>query len=129
MESKGFKLNIKEIDGVRVINFKNNTENFVEVIFAIDGKEVKNGLPYSPELKGYAYPPRLEKEVKRMKNGKLLPFRLLRSGKLTAHIFRGTGSYYDEDLDKPTFLRHRLVKSIKFKRVDQEPYEVMEVEY
>ena len=129
MQSKNFKLNVKELNGSKVINFTNNLDQFVEVIFTIDGKEVKNGLAYSPKLKGYAYPPKITKDVKRMKDDSPLKFRMIRSGEVSAYIFRGKGSYYDKDIDKPAFLRHELVKSIKFKRTDKEPYEIITIKY
>lgn len=129
MNTNLFKLAIKEIDGVKVIDFANNSDKFVEVVFTIDNKDVKFGFEYRPELKGYAYPPKLEKEVKKMKDGSLLPFRWLRSGEVKAYIFRGNGSYHDRDIDKPTFLRHRLVKSIRFKRTDTQPHEILAIKY
>ena len=124
-----FKLSIKELDGARVINFMNNSDDFVEVIFTIDDKEVKYGHNYNPDLKGYAYPPKLEKAVKKMKDGTQLPFKWLRSGEIKAYIFTGKGTYYDRDIDNPTFLRHRLVKSIKFKRTDVTPCEILSIKY
>jgi len=129
MTSSKFKLAITENNGLRVINFANNSEDFVEVIFTIDGKDVKFGFDYRPDIKGYAYPPKLEKEVKKMKDGSPLNFRSLRSGEVKAYIFRGVGKYYEKDLDKPTFLRHRLVNSIKFHRTDEEPCEILIIKY
>jgi hypothetical protein len=87
MDTKEFKLMIKEIDGIKVINFANNSDKFIEVIFTIDNKDVKFGFEYNSELKGYAYPPKLEKEVKRMKDDSPLPFRWLRSGEVKAYVF------------------------------------------
>jgi len=124
-----FKLTIKDTDAGRVINFLNNSNEFVEVVFAIDGKEVKFGREYRPEEKGYGYPPKLEKEVKRMKNNSPLPFRLLRGGEVKAYVFRGAGAYHDRDIDKPTWIRHRLVSSVKFRRKDVQPCEVLSVRY
>lgn len=129
MATDDFKLSIKELDGAKVINFANHSTDFVEVIFTIDDKEVKFGSDYTPEQRGYAYPPKLEKEVKKMKDGSLLSFRWLRSGEVKAYIFRGMGTYYEKDIDKPTFLRHRLVKSVKFKRKDKQPFEILTLKY
>ena len=129
MPTENFRLSVKEVEGSKVINFVNNLDQFVEVIFTIDGKEVKNGLDYSPNLKGYAYPPKISKDVKRMLDDSPLKFRLIRSGEVSAYIFRGKGSYYDKDIDKPAFLRHKLVKSIKFNRTDKEPFEILTIKY
>jgi len=127
MNNEKFKFEVLEKDGVRVINFANKTDEFVEVVFTINDKEIKCGQVFSNETRGYAYPPKLEKEVKKMKDGSPLPFPWLKTSEVKAYIFRGIGKYYDRDLDKPTFLRHRLVRSIKFDRTDKVPSEVLAV--
>jgi hypothetical protein len=123
-----YKFEIKEIEGKRVINFANNSSDFIEVVFAIDEKEVKEGKYPSEKTRGYAYPPKLEKPVKKMKDETPLMFNP-RGGKVTAYIFAGIGSYKDEDLDKPRFIRHKLVDKIRFKRMSNKPVEVLEVSY
>lgn len=123
-----FYLSIIKIDGNRAINFVNNSKNFVEVIFTIDGREVKEGKNPDEKTKGYAYPPKLEKPVKKMKNGSILPFNR-EGGEVAAYIFAGEGRYANEDMDKPAFLRHKLVDKIKFRRISQSPVEILRVRY
>ncbi len=52
-----FNLSIATLDNRKVINFANNSKDFVEVIFTIDGKEVKEGKDLVQETKGYIYIP------------------------------------------------------------------------
>lgn len=122
-----FSLSVTNLDGQKVINFANQSQQFVEVVFTIDNKEVKNGYEFSPEIRGYAYPPKLEKPVRKMKNGQPLKFK--KDGIINAYIFAGQGEYKEEDLDKPAFLRNRLVSSIKFKRTNNQPIETLEIKY
>lgn len=123
-----FELSVLELEGERVINFANKSSDFVEVVFTIDGKEVKEGNKLTSGTKGYAYPPKLEKSVKKMKNGIPLQFGNY-GGEVAAHIFSGEGEYKSEDLDKPAFLRNRLVSKIKFKRLSNEPLQTIKIKY
>lgn len=123
-----FKLSITNLEGKKVINFANNSNDFVEVVFTIDGKEVKRGKDITSITKGYAYPPNLEKTVKKMEDGSLLPFSE-NGGEVVAYIFGGSGKYKDEDIEKPAFARHQLVSKVKFKRSSNEPIEILKVTY
>jgi hypothetical protein len=123
-----FNLSIATLEGKKVINFANNSKDFIEVIFTIDGKEVKEGKDLSSEIKGYAYPPKLEKPVKKTKAGNPLQFSP-RGGDVVAYIFAGQGSYKNEDIDKPAFLRHKLVDKVSFKRTSDRPIEILKIKY
>ena len=123
-----YKLSIESLEGRKVINFANNSNDFVEVIFTIDDKEVKRGKNISLSTKGYAYPPKLEKTVKKMEDGSFLPFND-NGGEVLAYIFAGHGRYKDEDIEKPAFARHQLVSKVKFKRSSNEPIEILKVNY
>ncbi len=123
-----YELSVINLDGKKVINFANRGKDFVEVVFTIDGKEVKEGKDLSSETKGYAYPPKLEKPVKKMKDGSSLRFGP-RGGEVVAYIFVGDGQYKDEDIDKPAFLRHKLVGVIKFKRKSDHPDIILKTNY
>lgn len=123
-----FSISIIKIDDNKAINFTNNSKDFVEVIFTIDGKEVREGKDPNEKTKGYSYPPKLEKPVKKMKDGSILPFNR-NGGDVVAYIFAGDGRYVDEDIDKPAFLRHKLVDKIKFHRTSQTPIEILRIKY
>ncbi|MDP3298198.1 MAG: hypothetical protein Q8N09_11550 [Thermodesulfovibrionia bacterium] len=112
----------------KMINFVNNSPDFIEVIFMIDGREVKEGEMPNNTTRGYGYPPKLEKQVRKMKDG--TPIKLpTHRGKVQAMIFQGIGSYKDKDLDKPTFIRHKLVDRFSFRRTSNKPIAVLEVKY
>ena len=122
-----FRLNIKEVEGKQVINFANDSADFVEVVFTIDGKEVKEGKVPDQSTRGYGYPPKLEKPVKKMKNGLILS--IARNATIQAFIFPGVGSYKEEDIEKPAFLRHKLVDKFSFRRTADEPIAVLETHF
>ncbi|KKP36583.1 MAG: hypothetical protein UR23_C0016G0008 [Candidatus Roizmanbacteria bacterium GW2011_GWA2_32_13] len=123
-----FTISVIDIEGKQAINFANNSKNFVEVVFTIDGKEVKEGKTPDETTKGYGYPPKLEKPVKKKKDGTSLIFNP-RGGEVVAYIFAGEGKYKNEDMDKPTFLRHKLVDKVSFKRTSDQPTEIIKIKY
>ena len=126
--SQPYLLSIIGENGRKMINFANHSQNFVEVIFTIDGKEVKDGRVPDNTTRGYGYPPKLEKPIQKMKDGR--PLQLpIHGGKVQAKIFQGVGSYKDEDLDKPTFMRHELVSKFSFRRTSDQPIDVLDVQY
>lgn len=125
--SQLFRLNIKEVEGKQVINFANDSTEFVEVIFMVDGKEVKEGKVPDQSTRGYGYPPKLEKPVKKMKNG--MPLEIRHNATVQAFIFPGVGSYKEEDIEKPAFLRHKLVDKFSFRRTADEPIAVLEMQF
>ena len=119
-----FRLSVKELEGKKVINFANDSSEFVEVIFTVDGKEVKEGKVPNQMTRGYGYTPKLEKPVKKMKSG--LPLVIGRNAIIQAFIFPGIGSYKDADIDIPTFLRYKLVDKFSFRRTANEPIVMLE---
>ncbi len=123
-----YDLSIITVDGAKAIDFANNSKDFVEVVFTIDGREVKAGADFSPEVKGYAYPPKLHKPVKKMKDGSPLSWGT-KGGEVVAYIYAGAGEYKEDDLHKPTFLRHQLVDVITFKRTSSEPIATLKARY
>ena len=122
-----FELSIKEVEGKKVINFANNTKDFVEVVLVINGKETKTWKEFSPEIKGHAYPPKLDKPIKKDKKGNPLEFDPDRD-EIIAYVFEGEGKYKEEDIEKPAFLRHKMVDKIIFKRTSNEPIKVIKLE-
>lgn len=125
--SDAFRLDVKEFEGQRVINFANNSSGFVEVIFTVNGKEVKEGKVPDRSTRGYGYPPKLEKPVRKMKDGS--PLRIDRHANVMAYVFQGNGSYKNEDLEKPTFLRHKLVDRFSFRRTTDEPIAILKMSF
>ncbi len=123
-----FEISIATLDGRKVINFANRSPKFVEVVFAIDGKEVKYNKAVSADTKGYAYPPNLEKPVRMTMDNQPLTFRSS-GGVVQAYIFEGDGQFKDEDIDIPTFIRSKIVKKVTFKRKGDRPIEILEVRY
>lgn len=103
------------------ITFKNNTSDFVEVVFTINGVCAKTGEQYDPNIRGYCFTPGLEKEIKKT----AIPFR--KGDIIKAHIYIGEGEYREEDIDIPPHLRKELVTKIKFTRhIQNKPMEVLE---
>ncbi|MBI1833475.1 MAG: hypothetical protein HYR90_01490 [Candidatus Andersenbacteria bacterium] len=112
-----YLLRVAEQQNDRVIDFTNNTSDFVEVVFDVDGKEVK----------GYCYPPRHHKPVRRMRTGEPLP--LGKHGVVTAYVYPGEADLDERDLDIPPFLRWRLKKKVRFHRTSQSPAVVLTAAY
>lgn len=143
-----FHLGLLEDNGKRVVDFTNNTGNFVEVVLEIDGQVVK----------GYCYPPFHHKPIRRLRSGESLPF--ARSGRVRAYVYAGTGSYsqanacrgnyksnYKDNVDDelPPFIRRklnhqenfntdqilqeRLKRKVTFHRTNSNPIQILEVPY
>lgn len=128
LSADDFALSVETQSGRRVIMFASNSREFVEVVFTIDGQEVKQGKTYNDQVKGYAYPPGMTKAVKKDKAGRPLIFSP-RGGMVKAYIFAGQGRYLDEDLEKPTFMRNQLIQKVKFTRAGTDPALVLKVRY
>lgn len=118
-------LTIKQYEDGQFIHFHNMTNEFVEVMFTVNGRDVrKNQIP-SSAIRGYGFAPKLDKSVRKRKDGTLVPLR--KGDEIQAFVFSGVGSYKEEDMEKPTFLRHKLVDRFRFKRSSDEPVEVLEM--
>ena len=119
-----YSIEITEESGENKIVFSNNTGGWVEVLFEIDGKELRTGRPFSRAQRGYCYPPRYRNH---QKIESAVPFRQ-EGGVVRAHVFSGTGSY-KYDLDIPAFLRKSLKQKAIFKRISVVPVEIMNIAY
>ncbi len=126
--TENYVLTTKMLDGKRVIRFANNSDRFIEVIFTIDGRDIKNGTAFTANAQGYGYPPKLERAVKTSHNNAPLPFSRS-GGEVTAYVFSGTGRYRGEDIHLPAFMRNRLVKKMTFQRDNNEPSIVLTCRY
>jgi len=123
-----YKLDITQKDQNKKIDFANNTNEFVEVVFVIDNKEVKNGQVYSHETRGYCFPPGYNKDIKTMKNGEPLPFG--KKGTVKAYIFEGEGKYKERDYSVPAFISRKMDgRKAIFKRLANTPTQVLEMQY
>jgi len=145
--SKQFQVSILEQSDQKQIDFANNTDNFVEVVFTIDGKEVKYGNQFSERVRGYCYPSFHHKPIRTMANGDQLPFGS--SGVVQAIVYSGIGKTIEEDLDVPPFIRFKLnerrfqqsgadidtfikqspKKKASFKRTSNRPIAILEIPY
>ena len=120
-----YSIKVQSMDEGDFIYFANNTKEFVEVVFVVNGREVRAGKLYVEGVKGFGYAPKLEKPVRKDREGNFIP--LKKGDAVRAMVYRGEGSYKDEDLEKPTFLRHRLIDKFSFKRTSDEPVEILEM--
>ena len=124
-----YKLQIVRSEGNKQIDFANKTSDFVEVIFTIDHKDVREGKPFNPLMRGYCYPSDHHKPIRSMIDGAPLPFG--KRGIVRAYVFEGKGRYKgDEDIEVPTFIRRKLYgKKVTFRRTSNEPVAVLETTY
>ena len=99
---KDFELKIVKKDGVNLIDFTNNTQKFIEVVFVVDGKDLKTGEMFNHGVRGYCYPPNYRREIKRS------VVNIASRSKIEAYIYSGTGKYKTQDYEVPTFLRYKL---------------------
>jgi len=129
MTNADFKLEVRKSDNGEYIYFANLTKKFVEVMITLDGMEIMHGLKPEQCIRGFGFTPGLEKNITKMQDGRPLKFHVIRGGTVKAFIFAGVGKYKDADLDKPTFLRHRLVKKFSFHRTSDSPIAVLEAKY
>lgn len=125
--SDQYTLSTKKYEEGAYIHFHNHTNSFVEVVFVINGREMRENTIPSKKTRGYGFAPKLDKFVRKRKDGSLVP---LRNGDVVqAFVYAGTGSYKESDIDKPAFLRHRLIDKFSFSRLSDEPVEVLEIKY
>lgn len=128
-----YKLEITHEEGQPTIHFSNNTKQFVEVVFTIDGKDVKYGKELVDRPRGYGYPPLYRKNIKRMARG----IRITEQSAIKAYIYEGEGKYQEVtqkvDFDIPPFIRRRLGESfipqgkkLLFRRLGRTPQAVLE---
>jgi hypothetical protein len=137
---KNFNLKVLDDRGKRVIDFANNTPNFVEVMLNIDGQVVR----------GYCYPPYHHKPIRTVRGGGSLP--LSEHGQIQAFVFAGIGQYKkinNDELSVPPFirfylnqdkfrqegsdmdsvLRQKLAQKVIFHRTSQTPIEIINISY
>ena len=101
-----FQMSLLELNGQKQIDFANNSSDFVEVVFTVNGREVRLGENFSSNVRGFCYPPFHHKPIRTMSNGGELP--LEGSGTIKAIVYSGIGKTQEDDLDVPPFIRYKL---------------------
>lgn len=126
--SDQYKLRVTDNNGEKAVFFANNTNDFVEVLLEIDGRELRFGEPVQLSTRGYCYPPHYEKAVAKLKNGQQLPFNA--SGTVKATVFSGQAYRKEEELDYPAFIWRKLPKKkVRFTRDNNQPSATLEERY
>lgn len=120
-----YALSIAEINGHKGIYCANHSNEFVEIVLSINGREVRTGNPIDSKTRGYAFPPRFEKVITKSKDNQSLEL-TKKGNKIEARIFTGYGEYVYPDLNTPTFLRNQVSKKVKFKRHSNQPIQVLQ---
>ncbi len=125
---KDYEISIKNEKGVPTINFANNTDRFVEVVFTVDGNEVKTGKKYSGGERGYCYPDHYERNIKEAARA----IRISDSSNIKAYVYEGSGEYKETDFDMPPFIRRKLGEKVVsenkkalFKRLSNSPSAIL----
>ena len=122
--SASYILSIKQHDVGQFIHFHNMTDSFIEVVFTVNGREVRENQIPTKTTRGYGFAPKLDKSVRKRKDGTFI--RLREGDSIEAYVFAGVGSYKEADLEKPTFLRHKLVDKFSFHRSSDTPVAILE---
>lgn len=130
---------MKDEFGNKVIDFQNKTGSFLEVVFEINGRNIKTSE------RGYCYPPYHHKPVRKLEDGSPLP--LENHGEIKAYVFRGIGKLKEDETnyDVPPFIRFKLNEQrfhltsddliskrqnkAYFKRTSNTPVAVLEIPY
>ena len=73
--SELYKLGVQSMDEGDFIHFVNNTQEFVEVVFVVNGREAREGKMYQQGTKGYGYAPKLENPVRKDLDGNYIPLK------------------------------------------------------
>ncbi len=130
MNSQPFELRVvPDETGTRVIDFSNASDELVEVVFTVDGKEVKTNKAFSPALRGYCYPSGHHKPIRKSADGTPLTF--MQSGTVRAVVYAGEEvGRKPEDMDVPTFIWRKMRKNkVRFRRTNTNPIAELEIPY
>lgn len=126
--TKQYEISIKHDGGDPTINFANNSNEFVEVTFTVNGKDIKTGQSFTESERGFCYPGHYERNIKQM----VSYIRLKEGDQVRAYIYRGVGKYQEIDFDIPPFIRRKIgqdhstaKKKAIFKRSTNVPAQVL----
>lgn len=102
--SNQYIISIKDESGVPTINFANNSDQFVEVAFTVNGKDIKTGQAFTESGRGFCYPSHYERNIKQMAGS----IRLKAGDRIKAYVYQGVGKYQEIDFDIPPFIRRKI---------------------
>lgn len=123
-----YTLKLVTENGEKKVFFANNTDQFVEVLIDIDGRDARKGQMVSLSTRGYCYPPKYQRAIAKMKSGQALPFQS--AGTIRAIVFAGSALRKEEELDVPAFIWKKMPKkSVRFTRDSSQPIATLEQEY
>jgi hypothetical protein len=100
------------------IDFENASDGYVEVVFAVNGHEIRGGMTVTENTKGFCFPPGYRKAIK----ADLKP-----GDTVQAHIYEGDGKE-KLDLDRPAFMRQKEGRRAVFHRASSDPVEILTIE-
>lgn len=126
--TKQYAISIKHESGIPTINFANNSDEFVEVAFTVNGQDIKTGQAYTESGRGFCYPSHYERNIKKMASS----IKLKAGDRIKAYVYQGVGKYQEIDFDIPPFIRRKIgrdYESIKkkaiFKRSSNVPARIL----
>ncbi len=122
MDAQKYIAFLQKSDTAYTIEFTNNTDAYVEVIFVVDGRELRRAGFLTTNVRGYGIPPKTTKKLTKLVDGAPLPFKTLSDVRI--YMYAGEGRMKPEDLDIPAFIRKELVGRVYFKRTSEQPMEV-----
>lgn len=126
-ETPQFQLEVIGEGHDRHIRFTNESDNYIEVQFLIDGLEVKSGKPVSEHTKGYAMYPREHRLLTKTPDHNPLPFAA--HGTVEAVVYEGSGTPVDTAIEMAPFVRRKIGAKIKFRRYSDRPSARLSVVY
>lgn len=121
--TKQYEISVKDEKGMPTLNFSNNTNEFVEVVFTVNGQDIKTGLPFTGTERGFCYPDHYRQHIKKVAPS----IRIKEGDQVRAYIYRGEGKYQKIDYDIPPFIRRKIgegypaAKKVIFKRFSNTP--------
>ena len=118
-----FKLEIRTKKNKKIINFENNSKEFVEVVFTIDDKDTRFGRKFNNKIGGFPYPPTFKSPIAKMSNGADLFFE--KSGIVKAYIYPTYAEYPDTTSNE----NEELPEDLIFLRGSNDPIFILKTKY
>jgi len=122
-----FKLEVTG-DGIeRQIRLTNESENFIEAIFLIDGRDAKSGKPFSTTMRGYAMYPREMRSL--TQTPAKTPLQFSDHGQVEVIIYEGAGQPVDSMVEVAPLVRRKIGAKVKIRRFSDVPSAHLTVRY